>query len=379
MSYSPSRAATANQGRRQSFAELKEEARGKWAYIFEDLAPELAEALASKGKHVPCPVHGGKDGFRLFREYPERGNGICNTCGAQTNGFAMLAWVRGYDYRDAVREVAHWLRGESTAPTIAKRPPPQIAPPPDRSKALASIRRIWTETLPIKGTVAERYLAKRGIYSRNVPPTLRFHPELPYWDPEARKVIGRFPSMVAAVKNPMGKIVALHRTFLTDKATKADVPEPRKMTMLAAAVQGAAIKLYPSTDVLDLGEGIETMLAVRVATHGPVWAATSASLLELIEIPGTVRHVRIWADKDTPAPKKAKQAGQQDEGSPIGRGEQAAEKLAARLRAQGITVDILLPRHPIPEGAKGIDWLDVLQRFGVGEFPVGRRQVRSAA
>ena len=61
------------------------------------LAPPLKAALDRKGKHVPCPVHGGRDGFRIFPDVAETGGGICNTCGSFANGFALLMWINGWD------------------------------------------------------------------------------------------------------------------------------------------------------------------------------------------------------------------------------------------------------------------------------------------
>lgn len=46
--------------------EIRPLAKGHWDYIFSALAPQLSVAMEQPGKHVPCPVHGGKDGFRLF-------------------------------------------------------------------------------------------------------------------------------------------------------------------------------------------------------------------------------------------------------------------------------------------------------------------------
>lgn len=59
-----------------------------------------------KGKHVPCPVHGGRDGFRIFPDVAETGGGICNTCGSFANGFAPLMWINGWEFGRAIREVA---------------------------------------------------------------------------------------------------------------------------------------------------------------------------------------------------------------------------------------------------------------------------------
>jgi len=66
--------------------QVKEDARGRWERVLLALAPPLKAALERTGKHVPCPVHGGRDGFRLFRDVADTGGGICNTCGSFANG-----------------------------------------------------------------------------------------------------------------------------------------------------------------------------------------------------------------------------------------------------------------------------------------------------
>jgi putative DNA primase/helicase len=337
---------------RKSYQDLKAEVAGQWPYIFESLAPELAQAMAAKGTHVSCPVHGGSDGFRLYKDYPYTGGGVCNTCGNQPTGFGMLAFVKGYDFKDAIKEVSDWLQGQTVVPVAQRRPPPPPPPPPDPTKAQAAIRRLWTTSENLKDSPAQRYLAARGIWEVNHPQTLRAHPALDYYDVKTKKLVGTFPGMLAPVKNAKGVIVALHRTFLTADGGKAPVPDAKKLTQKTEPLGGAAIKLFPSTEVLGVGEGIETMLAVRAITRLPVWSAVSAPLLELVEIPETVRHVVIWGDKDAK-----------------GRGQEAAEKLANRLIAAGKTVEIQIPNAPIPEGAKGIDWLDVLLNHGLEGFP----------
>ena len=339
------------QDRAAAFQQLKQDARGQWAYIFEDLAPQLAEAIAANGRHVSCPVHGGSNGFRLFKDYQQSGGGICNTCGAQPNGFGMLHWVKGYDFKDAVREVGQWIRKENATPTISNRPPPAPPAPVDTAKAQATIYRLWSGSRPLKGSAAQRYLEARGIWSENHPMTLRAHPSVRFFD-SATQQEGSYPAMLAPVKNAMGQIVALHRTYLTEEGMKAPVPEVKKLTQKTGPLNGAAIKLFPSTEFLGVGEGIETMLAVRAITRMPVWSAVSAVLLEQVEIPEGVHTVVIWADNDL-----------------NGRGQQAAEVLAERLRREGKTVEIQIPGGLIPEGAKGIDWLDVLTTQGLEGFP----------
>ncbi len=81
--------------------------------------------------------------------------------------------------------------------------------------------------------------------------------------------------------------------------------------------------------------------------------------MEISGIPAIVEEVHIWADKDKSE-----------------RGQRAAQALAMRVRSQGCNVRIMIPSYAIPEGEKGIDWLDVLnmedascpgQYTGVGE------------
>jgi len=48
--------------------DVRQLAAGRWLDIHELLAPALTLALRRPGRHVPCPVHGGTDGFRLFRD-----------------------------------------------------------------------------------------------------------------------------------------------------------------------------------------------------------------------------------------------------------------------------------------------------------------------
>ena len=89
---------------------VKEAAKGHWREIFGALAPQLNEAVDRAPNHVSCPVHGGTDGFRLFPHWEETGAGICNTCGAYNDGFALLQWVTGWSFNETVNKVGAFLR-----------------------------------------------------------------------------------------------------------------------------------------------------------------------------------------------------------------------------------------------------------------------------
>lgn len=88
-------------------------ARGNWLFVLASLAPQLEMAIQKVGRHVPCPVKGGRDGFRLFRDAHETGGGVSNQSGTFHDGFALLAWLYGWTFHECVEKVAERLGIES--------------------------------------------------------------------------------------------------------------------------------------------------------------------------------------------------------------------------------------------------------------------------
>ena len=88
-----------------------------------------------------------------------------------------------------------------------------------------------------------------------------------------------------------------------------------------------------------------------------VYPAVSATLLEAFEPGPSTKLVRIWIDKDR-----------------SGRGEEAAKVLRKRLWERNIQLQVFAPPLPIPEGAKGVDWNDVLLQLGRMGFPQWARR-----
>lgn len=181
-------------------------ARGQWICILGRLAPFLEAALARAGRHVPCPVHGGRDGFRVFRDVNETGGGICNTCGAFGDGFSLLMWANSWSFRAALEAVACDLRldpgGSWTKPKPKERRLASAthAHTRDPVSAEQALRRLWEQTIELEAQDAEplrRYLLRRGIEALPDPGVVRFHPALGYFEDRVRK--GTFPAMVARV------------------------------------------------------------------------------------------------------------------------------------------------------------------------------------
>ena len=149
----------------------------------------------------------------------------------------------------------------------------------DSDRAAARLRkaeaalRLWSGSEPAAGTLAAIYLAGRGLPAWSASSALRFRRDTPH--PEG----GRFPAMVALVRDVSGNGVAVHRTYLwRDGSGKADV-EPPRATL--GPIWGGAIRLldHDPAQPLVIGEGIETAASAGVLLGLPAWAAISAGNL----------------------------------------------------------------------------------------------------
>jgi len=343
---------------------IRNAVRGSWLSVLDSLAPELERAILKPGRHIGCPVHGGKDGFKLFRDADISGGGICNTCGAKPDGFSLLMWLRGWRFPDALMAVANVL-GLSTdehhqSPVVAQRPvftKPKFTADDDRIKEI--LRTVWQESKSVHHPDAEPvrlYLQSRGL-DNMIPnwPSIRFHPRMQYRD-EDGKLIGKYPAILALVERD-SEAITIHRTFLTPDGCKAAVDSPKKMmpTPSNKIVMGSAIRLGAPGRVLCVTEGFETALAVIEATGMVTWPLISSTLMSGFIIPSGVEKLIIWSDLDLSFA-----------------GSFAAAKLTERANAQGVEAVTCEPKGPIPANAKSIDWLDVLNQYGPNAFSVIR-------
>ena len=163
-------------------------------------------------------------------------------------------------------------------------------------------RRIWREAQTANGTIVEIYLLSRGI-TMAVPTSLRFHPNLRH--PSGVSL----PTMVAAVQNADGAIVAIHRTFLeTDGSCKANV-ERQKMMLDPCA--GCSVRFAKASETVPIAEGLESALSIAQACPDlAVWAALSASGMRGLRLPDVVREVILCIDADAAGEQAADGATQ---------------------------------------------------------------------
>lgn len=128
--------------------------------------------------------------------------------------------------------------------------------------------------------------------------------------------------------------MAIHRTYLADDGSKANVRTVRKV--VGSLPPSSAVRLFKATSTIGIAEGIETALSASLQFDLPVWAAISACGIERWTPPTGVDRVIVFGDNDL-----------------SGTGQSAAWNLAKRLMAIGIEVEVKIPEIP------GRDWNDV--------------------
>ncbi len=196
----------------------------------------------------------------------------------------------------------------------------------ERRRRIAQAKRIWDESLPVVGSLAETYLRGRAI-SIAAPDTLRFHPRC-WHSPSAR----RHPALVAKVER-QGGLVGVMRTYLGPDGVKARIEKPK---MALGVCAGGAVRLSGAAGALVLCEGIETGLSLvegLPGCGGGIWACLGTEGLKSVHLPDTTGDLVIAADGDKP-------------------GLDAARDLAGRAMALGWSVRLM-------SAPEGLDWNDV--------------------
>jgi phage/plasmid primase-like uncharacterized protein len=347
--------------------DVKKAAHGRWDNILASVAPQLQPALKDHRKHVPCPVHGGTDGFRVFKDVEINGATVCNTCGFFTDGFATIMWANGWDFSTTLKEVARYVLLPQSYAAAPVRHLPQstkekVTDEEVITKTRKSLNDVWSKSIGCDEKDAEParlYFARRGI-SIAIPEEIRFHKSLSYFDGD--KKMGNFPALLVMISDVNGNPVTIHRTYLTKEGKKADVTSPKKMMPYPPNLNnvGSAIRFKAETQsgILLVAEGLETALAVMEGTNLPVWCTGNAHLLENFVPPGWAKQIFVFADKDKPSQQH-----------PKGHGQEAATRLVQRIWGMGIKCSAIVPAGAIHEGEKSLDWLDILNQKGKGGFP----------
>ncbi|WP_227271489.1 DUF7146 domain-containing protein [Roseobacter weihaiensis] len=179
-------------------------------------------------------------------------------------------------------------------------PPARATQTPAGRGSPEAARRLWAMGQPIAGTLAERYLSARGLTDLRSVSALRFHPNCYYWreDAVAGERPDAWPALLAKVTDNAGTLTGVHRTWLNPATTdKAPFDLNRKAM---GNLLGQAVRIGAPSDILAVGEGLETMLSLRLALDDlPVAAALSSNHLAAFDPPAHLRRLCVAIDDDS--------------------------------------------------------------------------------
>jgi Toprim domain-containing protein len=220
-------------------------------------------------------------------------------------------------FRDVLQEARRFLSLPQPEPHLAA---PRMPPVPSGSPEAA--RRLFASAKPIPGSIAETYLRSRGIIGLGDLDCLRFHPRC-YYRAHDNAPRETWPALVAAVTDLDGAMTGILRTWLArDGSGKAPLETPRRAL---GRLLGSGVRFGRATDVMAAGEGLETMLSLRVVLPAmPMVAALSSAHLAALILPSGLRRLYIARDNDRA-------------------GHRAADALGIRANADGIEDIVLTP------------------------------------
>lgn len=327
---------------------------GRWLSAFSALAPRLQYAIDHLGQNVPCPLAGGEDGFRLFRDANQTGGGVKQSERIIPEGIDMLMWVNDWDFKRAFDELSAWLDGSPVYAGPAIQPMVVKPKPVDNTQLRLWLNRIWDEAIPIShmsAFPARVYFRRRGMLEAALSASnLRYHRKLAY-KTKTGETLGFYGAVLCKVGNNAAEPVQIHRTYLYSYGKKVDLgkahPAKKATPALNREEKGRQIRLYePVNGYLGVSEGLETALAVYQARQFPVWPNLTSTNLHSFRAPKGVHTVLNFVDKDR-----------------NNAGENAAAVLRTNLESQGVRVIDMLPPTPILDSdPKGVDWADQLLR-----------------
>ena len=235
---------------------------------------------------------------------PEAGRGAAGKWADAATGEHgdLLDLIGATEGLGTLREILDEARRFLSLPCFERERDPRPPAPPASPEAA---RRLFAIAKPIRGTLAESYLRNRGIGHLHGCAALRFHPRCFYRRDDADQPTTRdaWPALIAAVTNRKDALVGVHRTWL-DPLTggKAPIATPRRAM---GELLGHGVRFGRPQDVLSAGEGVESMLSLRMGAPGlPAIACLSANHLAAFQLPAGLQRLYI-AREDDPAGRKA--------------------------------------------------------------------------
>ncbi len=310
-----------------------------------------------------CPFHGEKS--PSFHVVDSKGIYKCFGCGASGDVIRFVMEHHGKSFAEAMEILGGRAElvvdPEVRARQQAKRDADQRAEQAKAQRKAASIREtargIWQESVPLIGTLAELYLRGRGVdFALERFTALRFHPSVLYRDQATGKDVGRFPALVAGVRDPMGQFCGIWRIYLDERGAKLGTVANAKLGLGQYTDVGGSVWLGDPQAQANVCEGIETglgIIGILGAGTASVQAALSTSGMVNWRPIAESSRALIWPDGDVDRIRTVKGQERKIE-SP---GLKAANQLRERLEAEDFPASV----QPTPKN--GRDFLDTYNQM----------------
>jgi hypothetical protein len=237
-------------------------------------AASLTTALGGRwnGRYgmARCPVHEDRTPSLKISDDPSKSDGVDLVCFA------------GCEWRDVKAALAPHLGGDRSGfRGCVPLHVPRVVDF-DAKTRLALALRLWRQSVPLRGTLGERYLMEHRqlqIHDLVLAHALRWNE--------------RIDAIVALMTDPVSREpTGIHRTFVDPTGAKRD----RRML----GRQGV-IRLSPDdavTSALGIAEGVEDALAVLLSGWSPVWVATNAGAIARLPVIPGIECMTVFADAD---------------------------------------------------------------------------------
>ncbi len=238
------------------------------------------------------------------------------------------------------------------------------------NKRIHYARQQYEKTLPLKGTLAEKYLREfRGITGA-LPGSFRFSPGIKHLDTQKLT-----PALVAPIHNKDNQVTGMVRIFLNADGSKLQETfinqkgEAQKATdkaNLGVSSNGAVIVQKGLSRTVWVAEGVETALSVAKAVpNETVIASLSISQFKNMPVGDTIQTVVICADNDPPSLQ----------------GKKNISNAVSHYLSLGKQVFVTMPSE-MPLDIKKYDFNDVLKQGGISKVRAvldTRVEIKSAA
>lgn len=364
---------------------------GGWLNVIERVCPMLGPAIRNLGHSVDCPFPerhrngGGQDDFRFSASTKQASHEGRAICSCNQDGWAPIDLLIeagvGSSYIDVCKEIKRAF-GKNDGYQAKVAPAPQRQRPrstaDDNARKVAAQKQIVKDLLPLghpDARIGRLYFRRRGIPLNKAIGDVKFHPALPYYvtrtvkGVKVKELLGLFPAIVSAFRNGQGRVMNLHRIFLSQDGRKLDHPEVTKPKKVCSGLDNWSKASIPVATVagcrtLHICEGVEKGWAIHLAMNETVKAANSCTSL-----PGQFvdradyDDVVLWADHDPYNVVREKH----------GDGQTYMYKLFVELMRAGFRVCLMVPDTNPTTEAKGPDWEDIVVNEKVLEMPQAER------